>query len=86
MNPVRRSPRVGQNRARAARATGAGAIDALTGGGASSSSTTVMKEEDSALSIRGPWAGHGSPALPKSGPPKDDFPVSSLSGPIVPPK
>ena len=32
-NPVRRSQRVGQDQARAARVTGAGATDALTGGG-----------------------------------------------------
>ena len=85
-NPVRRSQRVGQDQARAARATGAGATDALTGGGASSSSTTVVKEEDPALSNRGPRAGHGGPALPKSGPREDELQVPSVGGPVVPPK
>ena len=85
-NPVWRSQRVGQDQVRAARATGAGATDALTGGGASSSSTTVVKEENPALSNRGPRAGDGSPALPKSDPREDEFPVPSVNGPMVPPK
>ena len=69
-----------------ARATSAGATDALTGGGASSSSTTVVKEEDPALSNRGRRAGHGSPALPRSGPREDEHQVPSVGGPVVPPK
>ena len=40
-NPLRHSQRVGQDQARAARATGAGATNALTSGGGRSSSTIV---------------------------------------------
>ena len=85
-NPVRRSQRVGQDQAKAARATGAGATDALTGGGANSSSTTGVKEENPALSNRGPRTGHGSPALRNNGPREDEFPVPSVGGPVLPPK
>ena len=85
-NPVRRKRHLGHDQARAARTTGAGATDALTGGGANSSSTTVMKEENPALSNRGPWAGHGSPALPESVPREGELQVPSVGGPVVLPK
>ena len=85
-NPVWRSQRVGLDKARSARGTGAGATDALTGAGTCGSSTTVVKEEDPALNNRGPLASHGSPALPESGPREDELQGICLGGPVVPPK
>ena len=84
--PVRRKRHLGHDQARAARTTGADATDALTGGEANSSSTAVMKEEDPALSNSGPWAGHGSPALPESVPREGELQVPSVGGPVVLPK
>ena len=44
----------------------------------------MVKKEDPSLSGRGPGTGHGSPALPKSGPREDELQFPSVGGPVVP--